>query len=70
MATAIKAATYGSVYGNFLEHKTGTIEAGKLADLIILDRNLFDIPPSEISDANVVMTMFGGEVVYGDLEQF
>ena len=70
LATAIKAATYGSVYGNFLEHKTGTIEAGKLADLIILDRNLFDIPPSEISDANVVMTMFGGEVVYGDLEQF
>ena len=68
LATAIKAATLGSVYGNFLEHETGSIEVGKLADLIVIDNNLFEIPPSEISEAQVMLTMFGGEIVYGNLD--
>ena len=46
---------------------TGSIEVGKLADLAILDRNLFDIPPTEISDAKVLLTLFEGKVVHGDL---
>jgi len=38
--------------------------AGKRADFVVLDRNLFDIPASEISEASVVMTIFDGRTVY------
>jgi len=68
LATAIRAATLGSAYGNFLNEATGSIEVGKLADLIVIDTNLFDIPASDISEARVMMTMFGGEVVFGNLD--
>ena len=68
LATAIRAATLGSTYGNFLNEDTGSIEAGKLADLIVIDRNLFDIPASEISEACVILTLFGGEAVFGSLD--
>ena len=68
LATAIKAATLGAAYGNFLDMETGSIEAGKLADLIVLDKNLFDIPASEISEARVLLTLFEGETVFGSLD--
>ena len=68
LATAIRAATLGSAYGNFLNEDTGSIEVGKLADLIVIDRNLFDIPASEISEARVMLTLFGGEAVFGSLD--
>jgi len=67
LATAIRAATFGSAYGNFLDQETGSIEVGKLADLIVLDKNLFNIPASEISEASVMLTLFEGEPVYGNL---
>jgi len=68
LATAIRAATLGSAYGNFLNEATGSIEVGKIADLIVIDTNLFDIPASDISEARVMMTLFGGEVVFGNLD--
>ena len=68
LATAIKAATLGAAYGNFLDMETGSIEVGKLADLIVLDKNLFDIPASEISEARVLLTLFEGETVFGSLD--
>jgi hypothetical protein len=68
LATAIRAATLGSAYGNFLNEDTGSIEIGKLADLIVIDTNLFDIPASEISEARVMLTLFGGEIVFGSLD--
>jgi predicted amidohydrolase YtcJ len=68
LATAIRAATLGSAYGNFLNEDTGSIEVGKLADLIVIDTNLFDIPTSEISEARVMLTLFGGEAVFGSLD--
>ena len=46
------------------EKETGTIETGKLADFVVLDRNLFKIPPAEISDAQVLTTLLAGKVVY------
>jgi predicted amidohydrolase YtcJ len=46
------------------EDAVGTIAPGKFADLVILDRNLFEIPPAEISDAKVVRTMLAGETVF------
>ncbi len=64
---AIAAFTINAAYVNHLETETGSIEVGKLADLAILDRNLFDIPASEISDAKVLVTLFEGKPVHGDL---
>ena len=68
LATAIKAATLGTAYGNFLDKETGSIEVGKLADLIVIDKNLFDIPARDISEARVMFTLFEGEGVYGSLD--
>jgi hypothetical protein len=51
-----------------LNEDTGSIEVGKLADLIVIDTNLFDIPANEISEARVMLTLFGGEVVFGSLD--
>ncbi len=47
-----------------MEQQTGTIQAGKLADLIVLDQNIFDIDPDKISDTQVLMTFFEGKIVY------
>ena len=68
LATALEAATLGSAYGNFLDEQTGSIEVGKLADLIVLDRNLFKIPANEISEAKVLLTLFAGEPVFGSFD--
>lgn len=61
---AIAAVTINAAYVNHLDDSTGSIEVGKLGDLVILDTNLFKIDPSAISDARVVTTLLGGEVVY------
>jgi len=60
----IASYTYNGAYANFLENKTGSIEVGKSADMIILDKNLFAIPATEISKAKVLLTMFQGEEVF------
>jgi predicted amidohydrolase YtcJ len=67
LADAIAAYTIGSAYASFLDAETGSIEVGKRADLVVLDRDLFAIPPVEISEAEVVATLFGGEAVCGSL---
>ncbi len=64
---AIAAFTINAAYVNRLEKQTGSVEVGKLADLVVLDRNLFAIPPTEISDAKVLVTLFEGKAVHGDL---
>jgi predicted amidohydrolase YtcJ len=46
------------------EDKTGSIEVGKQADLVVLDRQLFEIPVTELSDTQVLLTLLDGEVVY------
>ena len=66
LADAIEAYTINSAYVNFTDSETGSIEVGKLADLIVLDQNLFEISPQEISDAQVLLTLLGGVPVYGD----
>ena len=65
---AIEAYTLNSAYVNFLDDKTGSIEVGKYADLIVLEKNLFDIPVTEISEAKVLLTLLEGNPVYGTLE--
>jgi hypothetical protein len=66
LPTAIHAFTMGSAYVNHLDEATGSIEVGKLADLCVLDRNLFDGPVAEIGEAKVVLTLVEGERVFED----
>jgi len=63
LAEALAAYTAGSAYVNHLD-ETGAIEAGKLADLIVLDRDPFSGPASEIASTAVEVTYVGGERVY------
>ena len=69
LVQAISAYTRDAAYLLALDAESGTIETGKRADLVVLDRDLFEIPVHEISDARVVATLMDGEVVYGTLEQ-
>jgi predicted amidohydrolase YtcJ len=64
LATSIAAFTIGSAYVNHLDHVTGSIERGKRADLVVLDRDLFAAPPNEIASATVELTMVEGERVF------
>jgi predicted amidohydrolase YtcJ len=64
LATAIAGFTIGSAYVNHLDGETGSIEVGKLADLAVIDRNLFDHPVGEIAEATVDLTFVEGEPVY------
>jgi hypothetical protein len=64
LATALAAFTIGSAYVNHLDDRTGSIEVGKLADLAVVDRNLFDHPVEEIAEASVDLTYVGGDRVY------
>lgn len=61
---AIRMYTINSAYQNHMEHRLGSLEPGKYADLQVLDRDLFSIDPKEIKDAKVVMTMVNGKIVY------
>jgi predicted amidohydrolase YtcJ len=62
--TALAAFTLGSAWVSRLEADTGSIEVGKLADLVLLDRDLRSVPDSRFSTARVRMTLVGGEVVF------
>ena len=62
----LAAYTIGSAWASFREHDSGSIEPGKLADLVVLDRNLFEIPATAISDAKVLLTLFEGREVWRD----
>jgi predicted amidohydrolase YtcJ len=61
---ALRAYTSGSAYASFEESRKGTLERGKLADFAIIDRDITRIPPEEIRDAHVLVTVVGGKVVY------
>ena len=64
---ALAAFTINAAYTNRLEKTTGSIEPGKNADLIVLERNLFDVAPTQIGKTRVLVTLFEGRAVYGDL---
>jgi len=67
---AIAAFTINAAYVNFHDDRTGSIEPGKLADLVVLDRNLFAIDANEISEAKVLLTLLGGKPIYGSWNDF
>ena len=64
MAEAIKYYTYGPAYASFEEDIKGTLEVGKLADMVVLSRDLFTIQPRDIAKTEVLFTILGGKIVY------
>ena len=66
---SVRAYTLGSAYAEFQENVKGSITAGKLADLVILSRDIFKIDPKEIENVTVVLTMVDGRVVYDDVSR-
>lgn len=67
MAEAVYAYTMGAAYSSGEEALKGSLTAGKLADVTVLDRDLFTVAAEEVLATNVSATMVGGEVVYGEL---
>ena len=63
---ALAAYTIGSAYVTFQDKDAGSIETGKFADIIVLSENLFIIPPYQLSEVKVLLTLFQGKVVYRD----
>jgi predicted amidohydrolase YtcJ len=64
LADALIAHSLGTAYLNHDEQRSGSIEVGKAADIVILDRDIFAAPVAEIGSATVAYTIIGGEIVY------
>lgn len=64
LADALKAYTKGAAYSSFRENELGTLEEGKLADLIVLDQNPFEVPVDQIPAIQVALTIMDGNVVF------
>ncbi|TNF70946.1 MAG: amidohydrolase [Acidobacteria bacterium] len=62
--TALEAYTVNTAWAAGEEEIKGSLTPGKLADLVILDRDLFSIPPAQLKEVRVLMTVIDGEVVY------
>jgi len=61
---AINGYTLGAAYAGRREKTEGSLEPGKVADLVVLSQDLFKIEPNQISNTEVLLTMVGGKVVY------
>lgn len=64
LADAVRIFTRNGARAMRLEQDTGSLERGKFADFVVLDRNLFDIAPAQIGDTQVLETVFEGRVVF------
>lgn len=62
---AIRAYTIAAAYAEFAERDKGTLEAGKLADVVVLSQDIFRIKPEQISKTTVTATIVGGQLIYG-----
>lgn len=66
LESAMRAFTIGAAWANGLDAETGTLAPGKLADLVVLDRDVFDRGAGEIGDARVLLTLSEGTAVHAD----
>jgi len=66
LPTALQTFTAGSAHVNFLDRETGALEPPKVADLVVLDRDILDPGSGPIGDARVLLTLVEGEAVYAD----
>jgi predicted amidohydrolase YtcJ len=64
LETSLRSYTINNAWAEGEEASKGSLTAGKLADLVIIDRDLFAIPPAQIKEAKVLLTMVGGRVTY------
>jgi hypothetical protein len=64
VAEAVRGYTLGAAYAGRREKTEGSIEPGKLADVIIVSQNIFEIDPHRIAETKVLTTIVGGRVVY------
>jgi len=64
VAEAVRAHTIDAAYSLFAEDRLGSIEPGKYADLTVIDGDLFEVPPEQISDLGIWMTVLDGRVVH------
>jgi len=62
---ALHAYTAGSARAAFREKDIGSLEAGKLADFVLIDRDLTRIPAEQIREARILMTVLGGKIIHG-----
>ncbi|HVV01150.1 MAG TPA: amidohydrolase [Verrucomicrobiae bacterium] len=60
----LHAYTMGSAYAEFAEHAKGSITPGKLADIVMLDRDIYAMPPEQLDEARVALTVIDGRVVF------
>ena len=63
---ALVGMTRWAAYANFEENKKGSIESGKLADFVFLDRDIMTIEMNEVLRARVVATILNGKIVYSN----
>ena len=64
LETILYSYTKEAAFGIFLDDKIGSLEIGKLADVIVLDRNLFEIPKHQIHEVLVETTIFNGRIIH------
>jgi len=66
LKTALKIFTLNGAIANKVGSSSGSLEAGKDADFIVLDRQLFDIPITDVGETEVLMSVVGGNVIVDD----
>jgi predicted amidohydrolase YtcJ len=64
LSEALKSSTLNGAYAEYAEKDKGSLQTGKLADLAVLDQDLFKIVPEQIKNVKVSMTIVGGQVVF------
>ncbi|HEY6807908.1 MAG TPA: amidohydrolase family protein, partial [Gemmatimonadales bacterium] len=64
VAEALRAYTWGNAYAVFKEKVRGTLAPDMLADVVVVDRDLFTIPPDSLDRARVRATIVGGKIVF------
>jgi predicted amidohydrolase YtcJ len=67
---AVDMFTINSARQQYTADKLGTIERGKLADLVVIDRNIFEVPITTVHDTKVKMTIINGDIVYDSAHPF
>ena len=66
LAPMLAAYTINAAYATHMERETGSLAPGRLGDMIVIDRNLFTVPVTEIHAARVVLTLLEGKPVWSD----
>ena len=64
LETSLRSYTINNAWAEGEEQQKGSLAVGKLADLVVIDRDLFAIPATQIKEAKVLLTMVGGRIVY------